>query len=358
MSRTSRPKSPPETFADSGERAFHRWLFRARPSSDHALGGLGDDCASWVPPGRGSVLLTVDSLVEGRHFPSEAPPRLVGRYAAEASLSDLACKGARPVGLLLSLVLSPPTAVAWGKGVVQGARASLRRHGAWLVGGDTKAGPGRTVVSLGLGYAPRRRVPPRSGARPGDILATTGTVGRGSAAWITYSHGLRSRWEALERLLSVRARVREGEALAPLCHATLDTSDGLLAAARLLAEASGCSVEIWEASLPYDPGVRHLARRTGRPPADLAFFGGDYEILAAIPATNFQRAQAAVRRVGGTLSPIGRVTSRGPSVLMAGEVRTPLPDVGWDSFRPPQELDILRKPARPRGRRKDNNGRP
>jgi len=320
------------------ERRFHDWLSGTLPAGRRGLLPLGDDAAALrVPPGKVAVL-SVDALVEGTHFLRGAPPRAIGAAAAGVSLSDLAAKGAAPAALLLAVIVPPGTPQSWLESVSRGAEAMGERFGMPLVGGDTKPGPVRTVVSSVLGWGSVRSLAPRTGARPGDVVATTGTVGRGGAAAARLGRRTAPGPRALAAMLEVEPRVREGSALVRWAHAMLDTSDGIAEAARLLARASGVRVEVDEGALPLAPALRRrpLSRSVRRA---RAFYGGDYELLVALPAAALRPASDAVRRSGGRLTAIGRV-SRGEGAWLryAGRVE-PMPAAGWRPFarrpRPP-----------------------
>lgn len=317
------------------ERRFHRWLAARLPAGHEGLLPIGDDAAALRPPAGRVAVLSVDSLVEGTHFLPGAPPGRVGAAAAAVSLSDLAAKGARPAALLLAVVLPPGTPQRWAESVSRGAERMMERFGGRLVGGDTKPGPTRTVVSCVLGWSPARALAPRSGARPGDLLLTTGVVGRGGSAAALLEHRRRPRGRALSAMLEVTPRVAEGVALAPLAHAMLDTSDGIAEASRLLSEASRVRVEVDEARLPLAPGLAaakvELSERRRR-----LFYGGDYELLLTLPADRLARAERAVRRVGGRLTVIGRVRAGRDAWLRTGGQLRPMPPAGWQPFAGPR----------------------
>jgi thiamine-monophosphate kinase len=213
--------------------------------------------------------------------------------------------------------------------VVLGAERLGARYGAHVVGGDTKPGPVRAVASMVLGFGPARSLAPRTGARPGDILGTTGEVGRGGLAARRLRRGADRK--TLAALLEVRPRVREGRALGPIARAMLDTSDGLAESARLMARASRVRVVIEEERLPLARGLRRVARSPSERRA-LAFYGGDYELLAAIPQQRWDRARRAVVRVGGALTRVGRVEA-GHGAWLEREGRShPMPAPGWRPF--------------------------
>jgi thiamine-monophosphate kinase len=313
------------------ERQFHAWLARELPAGRAGLLPLGDDAAALRPPPGRVAVVSTDTLVEGTHFLSTSPPERVGAAAAGVSLSDIAAKGATPDAILLALVLPVGTPQEWAEAVVRGAERLGSRFGAHVVGGDTKPGPVRAVVSTVLGWGRPAYLAPRSGARPGDLLGTTGEVGRGGLAAARLATGGPQAQRALADLLDVRPRVREGIALSPYAHALIDTSDGIADAARLVARASrGCLV-VEEDRLP----VVRAARTVARSPEGLraiVFFGGDYELLAAIPRKAWVRAQRAVDRSGGRLTLVGRVERGTGAWLETGGARIPMPDAGWQPF--------------------------
>lgn len=313
------------------ERRFHRWLARELPAGHGGLLPLGDDAAAIRPPPGTVAVLSIDSLVEGTHFRPASPPDRIGAAAAAVSLSDLAAKGARPTALLLAIVVPVGTPQAWAEAVTRGAQRTAERFGMSLVGGDTKPGPVRTVVSSVVGWAREGSLAPRSGARPGDLLATTGTVGRGGVAAARLFRHTRAARRALVEMLDVRPRVAEGMVLARWAHAMLDTSDGLAEAAQLLAEASRVRVEVDWDRLPLAPPLRSAVLSASERRRQ-AFYGGDYELLLSLPPRSFPAAQRAVRKAGGRLSAIGRIR-RGSGAWLSGRERTrPMPAAGWRPF--------------------------
>ncbi len=314
------------------ERSFHAWLSRTLPAGRGGLLPLGDDAAAVRGPRGAAAVLTTDALVEGTHFLADSPPERIGRAAAAVSASDAAAKGAAPAALLIALLLPPGSPRAWAEAVTRGAERGARDAGAELVGGDTKPAPIRAVVSSLLAWAPPRRLAPRTGARPGDLLVTTGTVGRGGAAAyrLARAGAGTARRAALGAMLDVRPRVREGRRLAGRARAMLDTSDGIADAARLLAAASRVAVVVEREALPVDPAAAALP---GAAREAALVFGGDYELLAAVPAASLDAATRAVRAAGGRLTRIGRV-ERGAGAWLetAGTDRRPMPPGGWRPF--------------------------
>lgn len=315
------------------ERRFHAWLARTARAGPSELLPLGDDVAARSVRS-GTLLLTSDAFVETVHFRPVDPPRAVGRALVEANLSDLAAKGGRPVAFLLDLLVPVGSPERWARAVVDGARAALRPHGITVSGGDTKPSTTRCAVGTAVGWTRATRLPARSGARAGDRLVVTGAVGGGAAAYVRLAHaGARP----VPSALSLHARVPEGQALAPLASAMIDTSDGLFESAHLLAEASRVALVLARDDVPIAPTLRRLAGSAERA-WELAGFGGDYELLAAIPPSRLARARRALARLRTPLTEVGRVEPGHGAWWRQGDRRRPLARAGWDPFggaRPP-----------------------
>ncbi len=312
------------------EERLHRWARRSLYAGRTGLLPLGDDTAAVALPGDAVALLTTDALTEGTHFLDRSPARAIGKAAAAASLSDLAAKGGHPIALLVDLLLPPGTPERWARDVIRGAEREMARFGAHVVGGDTKPARSRAVVGTALGLSRRGRLAPRTAARPGDLLVVTGAVGRGGLAALGLGRAPTS--ATLRRLLDIRPRVREGPVLAEFVHAMLDTSDGLAQAARLLAEASRVRIEVRADDLPIHP---ELARRLPSLAARRrhAFYGGDYELLAALPPGRLRPARRALSVLGCPLTPVGEVHRGTGAWLSLGEGRSrPMPPPGWRPF--------------------------
>ncbi len=246
----------------TGEAAFHARL-RAL-ASDPAARGLLDDTALLD-----GLVLTTDTMVEGVHYLASDPPESVGWKLAAVNLSDLAAKGATPAGCLLNYALSGDA--AWDAAFLEGLGEALARYAMPLLGGDTVAGTrSYSLTAIGCATNP----PSRSGARAGDALWVTGTIGDAGAG-LAIARGGDGPAELLERYRRPVPRLAEGIALAPHVQAMMDVSDGLLLDASRMAEASGLAVA---ADLALIPLSRHVSD-----PLAAASAGDDYELLFAAP---------------------------------------------------------------------------
>lgn len=225
--------------------------------------GLADDTAQLdVPAGR--LILTSDTMVAGVHFRPHDPPDSIGWKLAAVNLSDLAAKGATPLGCMLNYALSGDG--AWDAAFLAGINEALTRYAMPLLGGDTVAmpqGSARSFTLTAIGQA-QASTPLRTGARPGDRLWITGSLGGAG-------FGTDGQPRDLARYLRPMPRLTEGQALAPLATAMMDISDGLLLDALRLAEASGMAVTLDLDAVPLAiPGLDPMAASTA---------GDDYELL-------------------------------------------------------------------------------
>jgi thiamine-monophosphate kinase len=263
----------------SGEADFLRRL-RAMVV-DPAARGLMDDAALLSTSGE-QLVLTSDTLVEGVHYLPGDPAETVGWKLAAVNLSDLAAKGATPRACMLNYTLASDP--LWDAAFLDGLGRALDHYAMPLIGGDTVALPGgpRVLSLTAIGTVPiGEQVPDRAGARPGDILYLSGAVGDAGAGL----EMLREREAEPESLIDAyrmpRPDLSLGHALAPLAHAMMDVSDGLLIDARRMAEASGCAVEIERIPLSADYSALHGLSVASRLAAATA--GDDYVLLAALP---------------------------------------------------------------------------
>jgi thiamine-monophosphate kinase len=281
-------------------------------ATDAAARGLADDAALFVPPAGRALVLTHDMLVEGVHFLPADPPQDIAWKLVTVNLSDLAGKGARPEGMLLGYMLGPDR--AWDAAFVEGLAAASASYAVPLLGGDTvSAGAGARAFGLtAIGSVMAGGAPARSGARPGDQLWVTGTIGDAGAGLALALAGKAEPVALLNAYRRAEPQLAAGLALVPLANASADVSDGLLIDAARMAAASGCAVTI---DLDRVPRSTALIDHAGEGDAALlaaATAGDDYQLLLAVAAQDAKalmaRATATsvrITRVGGFLAGTG-----------------------------------------------------
>jgi thiamine-monophosphate kinase len=277
-----------------------RYLTR---SGGHALVGIGDDAAVLdVLPGQ-KLVVALDTIVEGRHFPAGTAPEHIGYRALAVNLSDLAAMGATPAWMTLSLSL-PAAEESWVSAFARGMFELADRFAVELVGGDTVRGP--LVVSVQIaGWVEADRWLTRSGARPGDLLFVSGCTGEAAAGLAVLQRQVQSSAATehlVSRFLRPEPRVALGRALRPFATAAMDVSDGLLTDLDKLCAASGCGAEVDVDALPASPAMRAIF--DDERCVQYALAGGDdYEIIFTVSPQDIDRvrqlAQAhAVRHIG------------------------------------------------------------
>ncbi|MFO1194593.1 MAG: thiamine-phosphate kinase [Rhodoferax sp.] len=302
----------------SGEFDLIARHFRRPPR--RAIVGIGDDCAVLQPSPGCRLAISTDMLVAGRHFFPDADPHWLGHKALAVNLSDLAACGARPLAFTLALAL-PQADDAWLAPFARGLFALADAHDCELIGGDTTRGPLNICITV-MGEVPgpgqHGGALLRSGARPGDDLYVSGTLGDARLALDALQGRLSLPPEQLararQRLDAPTPRVALGQALQGLASAAIDLSDGLLGDVQHLLDASGVGADVHA-----DAALSLLAH--GRQPGDAALprptlltcvlsGGDDYELAFTAPPSLRDAVQAAALRSATPVTRIGSIAAR------------------------------------------------
>jgi len=314
-----------------------RRFFTHRPR--HAVLGVGDD-AALVRPARGRDLaISTDLLIEGVHFLRGADPRALGHKALAVNLSDLAAMGSTPRYAMLALAL-PRADARWLAEFSHGFMALARRHQVDLVGGDTTRGPLVVCVEV-IGEVPRGKALRRDGARVGDDVWVSGTLGDAALALAAIERRARlARGEfrqCAQRLHAPQPRVALGIALRGIATSAIDVSDGLLADLGHILERSKVAAHLEFAAIPCSPAVR---RRRGSALGRSALLAGgdDYELCFTAPRRLRERIPAVGRRAGVRVTRVGGIERRArgwPDLVVFDASGTPLKTsrAGYDHFR-------------------------
>lgn len=298
--------------------------------------GLKDDLAWLAPPARRRLVLKTDAVVVGVHtLPGDAPD-LVARKALRVNLSDLAGKGARPLGYLLALMLPAATEAAWLARFAAGLAADQKRFRVPLLGGDLTRTPGPPTIAItALGEA--QPGPPllRSGARSGDAVFVSGTIGDAALGLLALKGKLPQLAARHRRFLAGRYHLPEprlalGRAIAGLANAAMDVSDGLVGDLGHICAASRCGAVIDLAAVPTSAA----AKAAGESLALLRITGGDdYELLFTAPAAAEPRLRRLARQAVVPVTRIGHIVTRpGVRVLAPNGKVVPVGAGGWQHF--------------------------
>ena len=291
--------------------------------------GLVDDAATIAAPPGEELVVTKDLIVEGVHYLPDDPPDLVARKLIRVNVSDLAAKGARPLAYLLGVVLPRRLTLDWLDGFAAGLKDDQARYGMSLIGGDTTAGEGPAVFSLtAFGTLPVGTILRRGGARPGDRVYLSGTLGDAALGLKALKGELPGLDADLRAALVGRYRLPKprpelGVRLRGLAHAALDVSDGLIADLGHLCEVSKVGAEIEVASLPLSPAARSALAADRRLIEPVLTGGDDYEILFAAPPPAAGVIQLAANAARVAVTAIGRIVE-GQGVRALGPDGAPL----------------------------------
>jgi thiamine-monophosphate kinase len=274
---------------------------------------LADDAALLRPPQGKDLVITTDVVAEGVHFFRDDPPESIAKKALRVNLSDLAGKGASPLGYLMTLALREDWTERWVAGFAKGLAADQERYRIPLLGGDTsRASCGTTITITAIGTLPRGAMVHRSGARPGDPVFVTGTIGDAAL-------GLRLRLGTLnasaraarflrDRYLHPDPRVTLAPAIRRYATSALDVSDGLVGDFAHICDVSGVGGEIEAGLVPFSPAARAVIDLEPAALVTALTGGDDYEILATVRPKAASAFRNAAARAGVAVTRIGRVT--------------------------------------------------
>jgi len=276
--------------------------------------GLTDDAAVLAPPPGHELVLKTDAIVEGVHFFRTDPPGDIARKSLRVNLSDLAAKGAVPMGYLMALLLPDWPDRAWLHAFADGLAADQAAFGLSLMGGDTTATPGPLAVSISaFGHVPLGAMIRRAGAQPGDLVFVSGTIGDAGGGLAVLKEN-RSAPELVARYRVPQPRLALGPELRGLASASLDVSDGLMADLGHIAHVSKVRIEVDAPRIPLSNALRGLWGEEAVARAAVA--GDDYEIAFTAPASLRADAANAAARSGVAVTEIGRVAAGEGAVLL------------------------------------------
>jgi|SRR5579871_292031 len=310
-----------------GEFALIARYFAPLAKSPYAF-GLQDDVA--LLQSRGNVVLKTDSSIESVHFLREDPAGTIAQKALRRTLSDLAAKGAEPLGYLLALALPDWVGGRWLRAFVRGLRSDQRRFAISLLGGDTAHTPGPLSIAVTMvGRLPARTFPRRSGARPGDCVFVSGTLGDAGLGLELLQARKRAPLGPIRRYRLPEPRLALGAALRNLASGSIDVSDGLLADLGHIASTSGVEILVDAARIPLSQAVREHWQNKAVLQAATA--GDDYEIAFTCAPRARERVLAAARKARTRVTEIG-VARAGRGIVLLDARGRPIrvPSMGYE----------------------------
>jgi thiamine-monophosphate kinase len=291
-----------------------------RPVATHpGAFGLADDAAAIAPPPGCDLVLKTDGVIGGVHFFPDDPADTVARKALRINLSDLAAKGATPLGFLLSIGLPAGLPPDWLGAFAKGLREDAAQFRCPLLGGDTDRSPGAiTVYIAAIGTVPHGTMVRRAGAREGDLVLVTGTIGdaalglalrKDPTAAVRWKLDDAMRAHLLSRYLLPQPRNAIAEALRRHASAALDVSDGLAGDLGKLVRVSGVGAAVAVERVPLSAAARTVLAAEPRMIETILTGGDDFEVVAAVPSDHVNELRAEAAEAGVALTEIGVVTA-------------------------------------------------
>ena len=304
--------------SESGEDRLIARYFKPLATHPGAF-GLLDDAAAIAPPPGCDLVLKTDGIVAGMHFFPDDPPDTVAKKALRVNLSDLAAKGASPLGFLLTLALPPEIGDAWLAPFARGLGADAVHFACPLFGGDTDRTAGPITISIAvLGAVPHGKMVRRAGARPGDRVVVTGTIGDAALGLLMRREtSVAARWGLTQdqqdhlrsRYLVPEPRTAIADVLRTHASAAMDVSDGLAGDLAKLCRVSGVATEIEVARVPLSEAARAALAKEPALIETIITGGDDYEVLACVPADKMEALRHQAAAAGVAVTDIGTVAA-------------------------------------------------
>jgi len=287
-----------------------------RPIATHpGAFGLADDAAAIAPPAGCDLVLTTDGVISGVHFFPDDPPQAVARKALRINLSDLAAKGAEPLAFLMAIALPENFAPGWLEGFARALGEDAAFYRCPLLGGDTDRSPGGVTVHIAaFGSVPHGTMVRRAGARPGDRIVVTGTIGDAALGLVLRRDKTAAeRWRLddamrqhlLDRYLVPQPRNAIAEALRRYASAAIDVSDGLAGDLAKLARASGVGIDAAVEAVPLSAAARRALAAEPAVIETILTGGEDFEIIAAVAPDKVEGLRAAAASASLEVTEIG-----------------------------------------------------
>lgn len=319
--------------SELGERNIIDEIFSALSTSQEK-----DDCAV-IKNGRDFLLLSTDIIRESTHIPAGSDPELIGRFVANINLSDIAAMAGIPTGMLVSYLISPDADDTYLRKISESIDGELRKHGAEILGGDTKEGNELVISGAIIGHQSGKLIRRRSDIRKRQIIGVTNTLGRSAAGYVFYRTGYRKDL-GIRMMLDVHARIREAQIMSE--HGAkfmMDLSDGLFASMSQMKHDYGIGFKVVEDEIKLDRNVKKAAEISGKGSTEIGCsFGGDYELFFSIDNSSYRDFMAAMESEKISVSFLGEAWE-GDNIMFNGKEWSRIADHGYEHFkRKPLEI--------------------
>lgn len=296
---------------------------------------IGDDCA-FIDFGKNYLLITTDILTQKTHFPKEMNYYEIGWHSVAINLSDIACKGGVPIGLLIALGLPKNFKVKNLKELSKGIYKCAKKFNTKILGGDTKENENLTICGTAIGLVKKENAMKRKNAKVGDLVCITNFLGYGFLGYFILKKFYNIKNKIFKKIINKffmpTPAIKEGIALSKFANCCMDISDGLANSLWQLSLINNVGFEIYFEKIPIAKEVEILANKLNLNLEKIIYYGGDYELLLTIKKEKIKKAIKDVEKVGGKLSIIGRVIKDRKNLLIKDEKIKKLENRGWEHF--------------------------
>lgn len=301
---------------------------------EKAVLGMGDDACILELDKEHYLVVSTDLLSRRTHFPLEMPPKAIGRYAVNACLSDIAAMGAYPLGLLFAYGFPADTDEKFIREIARGVKEACRKHDTCVLGGDTKEQGELLITGIALGKVRQERVLKRSGAKAGELICITGTMGSSAAGYYAIIKGFEAPKRFMKAAYEPRARIREGITISEFATSCTDISDGLAFSLSEISRASKVGFRVYEEKIPVDRSLGKIAGLAGVAAEELVFHkGGEYELLFTLPEEHLPAVEKEMKALKTKVSVIGEIVKRGKKLVRHDGSIENLEPRGYEAFK-------------------------
>jgi len=319
--------------SEIGERKAIELIFNFL-SKKNGVFDIGDDCAV-INFGGKYLLISTDIITKKTHIHKNMNPWQIGWFAVAINLSDLAAKGGLPLGLVLSLGLPRNTSENFLIDLIKGANSCAVKYGTVIIGGDTKENDNITICGTILGQVDKNKFMGRKGAKSGDVVAITGTLGKAAVGYISLEEGIINR-ELIKGLFEPKPRLNEGQILSNLkmINSCMDISDGLSSSLYQLKELNNIGFDIYLDKIPFSQNLINYANQKGFDFNKYGLhYGGDYELLMTISPDKFENVKKIMAKHGTCITSIGKVIQDDKIYLIGDNSKKILRNKGFEHFK-------------------------
>lgn len=290
-----------------------------------------DDCYA-MENGDEYTLISSDIISRESHLPSMQYPDLIGRFAANINLSDIAAMAGVPEGMTVSYMVDGEMEDSFLRAVHEGIRSELKKNSAEIFGGDTKEGNGFVIAGTIIGKQKKDLTRFRSQIKPRQIIGITNSLGRAASGYIFHQSGY-SKERGIRMLLGIQARLHEASVLSEAgARFMMDMSDGLYSSINQMKEDYGVGFKLVQDEISIDKSTEKASFISGLSPLEIAAnFGGDYELLFTVDSNNYKKLSEEAASAGISISFIGE-TWDGENLLYDGEEWIKIKGKGWEHF--------------------------